>query len=161
MVSRRRRSPRRLQLFLPLQMDRRHPQRPRRSAFRPRQLTAAPVGSRRLRPLSSAFPLRADRFSSRSPGTAHRLGKTISPNPGLCRRRARLPRIHFGFPSPLLSTLGLLLAAVVLTDYTLSLQAKSFRYNAYDVISRDLYEAIANDARSRGFTNDAQYTRSC
>lgn len=61
--------------------------------------------------------------------------------------------IHLKFPSPLLSALGLLLAAVVLSDYALALQTKSFRYNAYDVISRDLYEAIANDARSRGLSN--------
>jgi hypothetical protein len=61
--------------------------------------------------------------------------------------------IHLKFPSPLLSTIGLLLVAVVLSDYTLSLQTKSFRYNAYDVISRDLYEAIAHDARSRGLSN--------
>jgi hypothetical protein len=57
------------------------------------------------------------------------------------------------FPSPFLSALGLLLASLVLSDYTLSLQTKSFRYNAYDVISRDLYEAIADDARSRGLTS--------
>lgn len=61
--------------------------------------------------------------------------------------------IHLRFPSPLLSALGLLLVAIVLADYSLSLQTKSFRYNAYDVISRDLYEAIANDACSRGLTN--------
>jgi hypothetical protein len=61
--------------------------------------------------------------------------------------------IHFRFPSPILRVLGLLLAAMVVTDYALSLQTKSFRYNAYDVISRELYEAIANDARSRRLTN--------
>ena len=61
--------------------------------------------------------------------------------------------IQVRFHSPYLSALGLLVATIVLFDYTLSLQAKSFRYNAYDVISRDLYEAIANDARSRGLTN--------
>ena len=61
--------------------------------------------------------------------------------------------IHLRFPSPLLRAFGLLLAAIVLSDYTLSLQTKSFRYNAYDVISRDLYESIANDARSRGLAN--------
>jgi uncharacterized membrane protein len=60
--------------------------------------------------------------------------------------------IQLRFHSPFLSALGLLLAVVVLFDYTLSLQTKSFRYNAYDAISRDLYEAIANDARSRGLT---------
>jgi hypothetical protein len=61
--------------------------------------------------------------------------------------------VHLRLPSPLLTALGLLLAAIVLADYSLSLQTKSFRYNAYDVISRDLYEAIANDARSRGLAN--------
>jgi hypothetical protein len=61
--------------------------------------------------------------------------------------------IQLRFPSPFFAALGLLLAALVLSDYTLSLQTKSFRYNAYDVISRDLYQAIANDARSRTLTN--------
>ncbi len=61
--------------------------------------------------------------------------------------------IHFRFPSPFLKALGLLLAAAVISDYALSLQTKSFRYNAYDVISRDLYQAIANDARPRSLTN--------
>ena len=61
--------------------------------------------------------------------------------------------IHFHFPSPFLKALGLLLAAAVVSDYALSLQTKSFRYNAYDVISRDLYQAIANDVRPRGLTN--------
>ena len=60
--------------------------------------------------------------------------------------------IQLLFPSPFLIALGMLLAAIVVSDYTLSLQTKSFRYNAYDVISRDLYEAIANDARSRSLT---------
>jgi hypothetical protein len=62
-------------------------------------------------------------------------------------------QIHLHFPSPLLKALGLLLAATVVTDYALSFQTKSFRYNAYDVISRDLFEAIANDARLRSLTN--------
>jgi len=61
--------------------------------------------------------------------------------------------IHFRFPYPVLKALGLLLAAIVAADYALSMQTKSFRYNAYDVISRDLYEAIANDAHSRSLTN--------
>jgi len=61
--------------------------------------------------------------------------------------------IHVRFPSPFLKAFGLLLAAIVVYGYALSLQAKSFRYNAYDVISRDLYQAIANDARPRGLTN--------
>jgi len=61
--------------------------------------------------------------------------------------------IQSRFPLPFLKAVGLLLAATVVTDYALSLQTKSFRYNAYDVISRELYEAIANDARSRSLTN--------
>jgi len=61
--------------------------------------------------------------------------------------------IHFRFPSRFLKALGFLLAAMMVSDYALSLQTKSFRYNAYDVISRDLYQAIANDARPRGLTN--------
>jgi len=60
--------------------------------------------------------------------------------------------IHFRFPSPLLKTLGLILAVIVIADYAVSLQTKSFRYNAYDVISRELYEAIGNDAHARGLT---------
>src|SRR5260370_31603413 len=60
--------------------------------------------------------------------------------------------IYFRFPSPILKVVGLLLAAMVVTDYALSLQTKSFRYNAYNVISRDLYEAIANDAHARILT---------
>ena len=61
--------------------------------------------------------------------------------------------IQFRFPSPFLKALGLLLAAMVVSDYALSLQTKLFRYNAYDVISRDLYQAIANDAFLCGLTN--------
>jgi len=48
---------------------------------------------------------------------------------------------------------GLCLAVVVVSDYALSIHVKSFRYNAYDVISRDLYQAIEKDALSRGLTN--------
>ena len=61
--------------------------------------------------------------------------------------------IHLRFPPRFLQALGLLLAAAVISDYALSLQTKSFRYNAYDVISRDLYQAIADDVRPRGLTN--------
>jgi hypothetical protein len=39
----------------------------------------------------------------------------------------------------------------VVSDYALSLQVTSFPYNAYDVISRDLYEAIARDASARAW----------
>jgi uncharacterized membrane protein len=56
------------------------------------------------------------------------------------------------FPSFLLKGTGLLLAAIVVSDYAFSLSVKSFRYNACDVISRDLYQAIAKDALSRGLT---------
>jgi hypothetical protein len=54
---------------------------------------------------------------------------------------------------PGLRVAGLVLAALVMTDYALSFNAKSLRYNAYDAISRDLYRAIEKDALSRGLTN--------
>jgi uncharacterized membrane protein len=57
------------------------------------------------------------------------------------------------FPSFLLKSAGLLLAAMVVSDYALAMNVKSFRYNAYDVISRELYQAIEKDALSRGVTN--------
>jgi hypothetical protein len=53
----------------------------------------------------------------------------------------------------LLKGAGLLLAAIVVSDYALAINLKSFRYNAYDIISRDLYQAIEKDALSRGLTN--------
>jgi hypothetical protein len=56
------------------------------------------------------------------------------------------------FPSLLLKAIGLILAAIVVCDYGQSINVKSFRYNAYDVISRDLYQAIEKDALSRGLT---------
>jgi uncharacterized membrane protein len=56
-------------------------------------------------------------------------------------------------PSLLLKGAGLCLAVVVVSDYALSIHVNSFRYNAYDVISRDLYQAIEKDALSRGLTN--------
>ena len=61
--------------------------------------------------------------------------------------------ISFRFPSAVLKVAGLLLAGVVVSDYALSFNVRSFRYNAYDVISRDLYQAIEKDALSRGLTN--------
>ena len=61
--------------------------------------------------------------------------------------------ISHRYPRPYLKGIGLLMAAVVVSDYALSLQTRYFRYNAYDVISRDLYLAIANDAQSRRLTN--------
>ena len=57
----------------------------------------------------------------------------------------RFPRYHMGF-------VGLLLASAVVCDYALSLNTKYIRYNAYDVISRELFLAISNDARSHGLT---------
>jgi hypothetical protein len=56
-------------------------------------------------------------------------------------------------PWSILKGAGLLLAAVVVADYALSFNINSLRYNAYDVISRDLYQAIEKDALSRGLTN--------
>lgn len=58
--------------------------------------------------------------------------------------------IQIRFPWLLLRTIGIAVALVVTADYALSIQTKSFRYNAYDIISRDLYRAIEKDARSRG-----------
>jgi hypothetical protein len=55
-------------------------------------------------------------------------------------------------PSPFVSALASLLAVVVLYDYILSLQTKSFCYNTYDVISRDIYKAISTDAQARGLS---------
>jgi uncharacterized membrane protein len=57
----------------------------------------------------------------------------------------RSPRYHLGFA-------GLLLASAVAFDYGLSLNTKYVRYNAYDIISRELFLAMSNDARSRGLT---------
>jgi len=57
------------------------------------------------------------------------------------------------FPSAILKGAGLLVAAAVVSDYAVAFNVKSFRYNAYDSISRDLYQAIEKDALSRGLTN--------
>jgi len=59
---------------------------------------------------------------------------------------ARFPRAH-------LKAAGLLIAALVVADYALSLQVTEFRYNAYDVISLRLYQTIADDAQRRGLTS--------
>jgi hypothetical protein len=59
---------------------------------------------------------------------------------------ARCPRVY-------LKATGLTIVAAVVFDYALSIQTSYFRYNAYDVISRDLFEAIAKDARPQGLTN--------
>jgi 4-amino-4-deoxy-L-arabinose transferase-like glycosyltransferase len=48
---------------------------------------------------------------------------------------------------------GLAIAAFVVFDYALSINTSYFRYNAYDVISRELFETIAKDAAPRGLTN--------
>jgi hypothetical protein len=56
-------------------------------------------------------------------------------------------------PGMWLKILGLLIAAVVIADYAASLNTKYFRYNQYDVISRELFQSISGDARARGLTN--------
>lgn len=56
-------------------------------------------------------------------------------------------------PGPWLRIAGLLVAAVVIADYAASLNTKYFRYNEYDVISRELFQSISTDAQSRGLTN--------
>jgi 4-amino-4-deoxy-L-arabinose transferase-like glycosyltransferase len=61
-------------------------------------------------------------------------------------------QISSQFPSILLKTPGLVLAAIVVSDYALAINVKSFRYNAYDIISRDLYQAIEKDALSHGLS---------
>jgi hypothetical protein len=58
----------------------------------------------------------------------------------------RFPRVYW-------KPAGLAIAAIVLFDYAISMQTSYFRYNAYDVISRDLFQAIAKDAGPRGLTN--------
>jgi hypothetical protein len=57
------------------------------------------------------------------------------------------------FPRTYSKTAGLLIAAIVVFDYALSINTSFFRYNAYDVISRELFETIAKDAVPRGLTN--------
>lgn len=54
------------------------------------------------------------------------------------------------FPSSYLKAIGLVIAGIIVLDYALSLQARQSRYNAYDVISLRLYQAIADDAQRRG-----------
>lgn len=55
------------------------------------------------------------------------------------------PRFH------IVRALTVLIAVTVAADYAMSLNTKYFRYNAYDVISRDVFHAISNDAKSRSF----------
>lgn len=47
----------------------------------------------------------------------------------------------------------ILIAGAVIADYTASLNTKYFRYNQYDVISRDLFRTIYADAQSRNLAN--------
>lgn len=54
------------------------------------------------------------------------------------------------FPNRALRAAGVLLAGLVVADYAASIQVKEFRYQAYDVISRQLYQAIAEDAQQQG-----------
>ena len=56
------------------------------------------------------------------------------------------------FPSPLLKGAGLLLAAIIVSDYALAIPTKGFRYNAYDSIALELYQAIEHDAATHGLT---------
>ncbi len=60
--------------------------------------------------------------------------------------------LSFRFPRWHLKIAGTIVAAAVIFDYALSLNTKYFRYNAYDVISRQLFFSISNDARARGLT---------
>jgi 4-amino-4-deoxy-L-arabinose transferase-like glycosyltransferase len=62
-------------------------------------------------------------------------------------------QISARFPRSYLRAAGLLIAAIVVFDYALSLQVTQFRYNAYDVISLKLYQTIAGDAQRRALTN--------
>lgn len=55
--------------------------------------------------------------------------------------------IYSRFPHSYLKAAGLLMAAFVVLDYALSLQVSQFRYQSYDVISRELFQVIANDAQ--------------
>jgi 4-amino-4-deoxy-L-arabinose transferase-like glycosyltransferase len=57
------------------------------------------------------------------------------------------------FPQKFVKGAGVLIALVIVSDYALSLNTKFLRTNAYDVISRELYQAIEKDARPRGLTN--------
>jgi 4-amino-4-deoxy-L-arabinose transferase-like glycosyltransferase len=59
---------------------------------------------------------------------------------------ALVPRVYWKLP-------GLAIVAIVLFDYALSVNTSYFRYNAYDVISRELFETIAKDAVPRGLTS--------
>lgn len=56
-------------------------------------------------------------------------------------------------PSRILKGAGLLISAGIVLVYAQSLNSKTFRYNKYDSISRELYDAIERDAHARGLTN--------
>jgi hypothetical protein len=56
-------------------------------------------------------------------------------------------------PGTWLKIPGVLIAAVIIADYVASLNTKYFRYNQYDVISRELFQSISSDVRARGLTN--------
>lgn len=60
--------------------------------------------------------------------------------------------LSFRLPRYRLRTAGLVIAAAVVFDYAMSLNTRYFRYNAYDIISRDLFLTISRDAASRGLT---------
>jgi hypothetical protein len=60
--------------------------------------------------------------------------------------------IYFRFPRWPLKAVGYLVATAVVLDYALCVQTTMFRYNAYDVISRDIYQTIATDAQARGLS---------
>jgi hypothetical protein len=60
--------------------------------------------------------------------------------------------IQAHFPRVPLRAAGLAIAAIALFDYAVSMQTSYYRYNAYDVISRDLFAAIAKDAGPRRLT---------
>ncbi len=61
--------------------------------------------------------------------------------------------IYLRMPRAYLKAVGVLFASIVLFDYAASLNTAYFRYNAYDMISRELFQTIARDAQPRGLTN--------
>lgn len=60
--------------------------------------------------------------------------------------------LYFRFPRYHLWVAGSVIAAVIVFDYTVSLNTRYFRYNAYDVISRQVFLSIAKDSSARGLT---------
>jgi hypothetical protein len=61
--------------------------------------------------------------------------------------------VHAHFPRVYWKVAGLAILAIVLFDYAISINTSYFRYNAYDEISRELFETIAKDAVPQGLTN--------